>query len=315
MSRQDRRKRMGIDPQQRRRPFTRRAVVLSCIISAVALIAVALVAGVVKPDTQPATQLQATSDQPPGTRPDASPGVTLPPAGGLPDYQLGGAYEPAEAVEIVARDRLAEPAPGLYSICYINGFQTQPGEAENWPEELLMQVNGQPLIDPGWPDEVLLNTSSADTRDAITERITPWIKQCARQGFAAVEFDNLDSYTRSQGALTFADNAALATELVQVAHDAGLAAAQKNTAEESAELRRTVGFDFVITEGCLATAECADYAAVYGTRVIDIEYVEDSGSDIARLCDSADAPLSMVLRDRPLSTPGEPGYAFALCDR
>lgn len=41
---------------------------------------------------------------------------------------------------VVVRDSTDMPEPGLYSICYVNGFQTQPGA--EWPVELL--VDGAP---------------------------------------------------------------------------------------------------------------------------------------------------------------------------
>src|SRR5687767_9981474 len=54
--------------------------------------------------------------------------LTLPPVDAPIDYQLGGAYEPPDGVEIVSRDRGAAPASGLYNLCYVNGFQIQPDE-------------------------------------------------------------------------------------------------------------------------------------------------------------------------------------------
>jgi len=47
-----------------------------------------------------------------------------PPGGGGLDYQLGGAYDPPAGVDIVVRDSTDEPAAGVYSVCYLNGFQT-----------------------------------------------------------------------------------------------------------------------------------------------------------------------------------------------
>src|SRR6478736_3479936 len=83
--------------------------------------------------------------------------VALPPAGGF-DYQLGGAYEPPAGTAIVSRDSTDEPAPGLYNVCYVNGFQSQPGEADAW-DGLLVEGDDGPLADPGWPDEYLFDTS------------------------------------------------------------------------------------------------------------------------------------------------------------
>ncbi|MFK4728301.1 endo alpha-1,4 polygalactosaminidase [Agromyces mediolanus] len=240
-------------------------------------------------------------------------GVALPPPGAAPDYQLGGAYDPAEGVGIVARDRSAPPAEGRYSICYVNGFQTQPGELDDWPAELLLQQDGAPVFDPDWPDEALLDHSTPERRSAIAAIVEPWIVGCAEAGYDAVEFDNLDSYTRSGGALRLDDAAELARLLVSAAHDAGLAAGQKNAAEDAALLRERAGFDFAVTEECAAYEECGAYAAVYGEHVIDIEYVDELPEPFAELCATPDAPRSMVLRDRPLGVPGDEGYVFELC--
>jgi hypothetical protein len=71
------------------------------------------------------------------------------PAGARVDYQLGGAYAPGPGVAGVVRDRTDDPAPGLWSACYVNAFQTQPG-AGGWPEELLLHdASGARVEDPG----------------------------------------------------------------------------------------------------------------------------------------------------------------------
>ncbi|WP_431805626.1 endo alpha-1,4 polygalactosaminidase [Microbacterium paraoxydans] len=261
----------------------------------------------------PATAPGSAAGDDAGAGADTSPEVTLPPGDALPDYQLGGAYDPPVGVGVVGRDRAAEPARGVYSICYVNGFQTQPGELADWPDDLLLRPGGEVAFDPDWPDEALLDTSTADRRSRIAAIVGPWIEGCAASGFQAVEFDNLDSYTRSQGALDLDDNLALAALLVTVAHDAGLAAGQKNAAEDAAELRERAGFDFAVTEECAAYDECGAYAAVYGEHVIDIEYTDELPRPFAELCRADDAPRSMVLRDRELRTPRDAGYAFAAC--
>ncbi len=269
-----------------------------------------------RPATAPSESASVTaaeSEPPAPTTAPASIGVALPPAGAAPDYQLGGAYPPAEGVGIVARDRSDPPADGIYSICYVNGFQTQPGELADWPETALLQRGGAPVVDPEWPDEILLDTSTPEQRSEILDRVTPWITGCAADGYHAVEFDNLDSYTRSHGALTLEDNLALAAAFVGVAHGAGLAAGQKNAAEDTTALREQAGFDFAVTEECAAFRECDTYAAAYGPHVIDIEYTEDSDRTFAELCAQADAPASMVHRDRDLTRPGDPSHVFELC--
>ncbi|KAM9862179.1 endo alpha-1,4 polygalactosaminidase [Leucobacter sp. BZR 635] len=239
----------------------------------------------------------------------------LPPAGALPDYQLGEAYDADPRVGIIARDRTAPAAKDRYSICYINGFQTQPGELASWPENVLLHTAGGEIrFDPDWPDEALLDTSSTSARTAIVDTVSDWIEGCARDGFDAVEFDNLDSYTRSDGALTLADNLAVAAELVRVAHGAGLAAGQKNASEDAAAWREQASFDFAITEECSVFDECGAYTAVYGDHVINIEYADDLPRPFAEMCADEAAPASMVLRDRMLGAPGDPDYTFELCD-
>ncbi|MDN3495275.1 endo alpha-1,4 polygalactosaminidase [Planococcus sp. APC 4015] len=240
-----------------------------------------------------------------------TPAVELPPVGAAPDYQLGAAYEPPSGVGVVARDHTASPADGVYSICYVNGFQTQPSELADWPADLLLDDrDGDVVFDPDWPDEALLDTSTASQRERIADVVIPWIDGCAAAGFDAVEFDNLDTYTRSDGALDRNDNVELAALLVAAAHGSGLAAGQKNAAEDSA-LLHDAGFDFAISEECAAFDECAAYTSVYGDHVIDIEYSPDA---FAGACGHPETPRSVVLRDRDLTSPSSPEYVFALCE-
>ncbi|WP_150953038.1 endo alpha-1,4 polygalactosaminidase [Microbacterium testaceum] len=243
----------------------------------------------------------------------APPTRDTPPAGAVADDQLGGAYPPADSVGVVVRDRTSKPADGTYSICYVNAFQTQPGEQGAWPANTLSTREGAPVIDPAWPDEVILDTSTADRRAVIADTVAAWIRGCAASGFRAVEFDNLDTFTRSDGALTLDDNAALARELVDLAHASGLAAGQKNAAEHASEFRKVAGFDFAVAEECAAFDECGAYTEVYGDHVIDIEYTDQIPRSFAEMCADAGTPASTILRDRKLSTPDGAEYAFATC--
>jgi hypothetical protein len=238
-------------------------------------------------------------------------GIPLPPPGVAFDYQLGGAYDPPPGVEVVARDSTEEPAAGAYSICYVNGFQTQPGEGEHWlsehPDLVLRDAAGDAVADPDWPDEYLLDTSSEPNRERIAALLGTVVASCLTSGFDAVEIDNLDTYSRSGGALTIDDNIDLAARYARVAHDLGLAIAQKNGAGHSARLHDEVGFDFAVTEDCARYDECADYVDVYGDLVFDIEY------DATYLDAACAAVGSAVLRDRDLTPAGDPGYVFETC--
>lgn len=238
--------------------------------------------------------------------------IRLPPIGVGFDYQLGGAYPPESDVGVVVRDRSDRPVPRLYNVCYINGFQTQPDELGVWyPKHrdlILRDGYGNPILDRSWTDEQLLNIASPKKRAAIAAVIAPWIRTCADDGYDAIEFDNLDSYTRSRGKLHMADAIAMARLLVAEAHRRGLAVAQKNTVEVVA-LRRSIGFDFAIAEECGRYDECAAYAEGYGRRVYVVEYDDDSFDIVCRRFPS----LPAVKRDQYLVTPGTSGYQRRTC--
>jgi hypothetical protein len=243
-------------------------------------------------------------------------GATLPPVHGRFDYQIGGAYSPAATVDIVDRDWHDKPAAHRYSICYVNAFQTQP-EADSWwkknhPRLLLRDGAGHLVTDPGWPGEILLDTSTATHRRSLAGIVGGWISACARKGFRAVEPDNLDSYSRSRGRLTRADNLAYVALLAGRAHAAGLAIAQKNAVELSARAHRA-GLDFAIAEECQVYAECSSYRKVYGRHLIEIEYTNNDRSAFTTACARRGDSVSVVLRDRDVLPRGRPGYVERWC--
>lgn len=250
-----------------------------------------------------------------GSTGDARASVRLPDTSGGFDYQLGGPYPPPSGVTIVERDRTVEPSGAGYDICYVNGFQTQPGESESFAAthpDLVVQTSSGPLVDEGWPDENILDTSTPDKRAALAEVVGEWIDGCAADGFAAVEIDNLDSYTRSEGALTAEDNLDLAATYAQRAHAAGLAIAQKNTADQVSALR-ALGYDFAVTESCYEFQECAAYTEEYPV-VLDIEYTDELGEDgFVDACADPQRPPAMILRDHDLTTPDDPDYVYQTC--
>jgi hypothetical protein len=224
------------------------------------------------------------------------------PGTGRFDYQIGGAYPPAPGVAIVTRDRRDPPAPGVYSICYLNAFQTQPAETAWWrsahPDLVL------PVEDPEWPGEFLLDLSTSAKREEVAGIVGDWIDGCTAAGYRAVEPDNLDSWTRSGGRFSAADALSYAGRLVRRAHARGLAIGQKNAADLGAR-GKAAGFDFAVAEECAAFDECADYTAAYGVEVLEIEY--DRG---AFAC-AADHPV--ILRDRDVVPAGSPGYVYESC--
>ena len=225
--------------------------------------------------------------------------ITPLPVGTDVDYQLGGARAVPGHVGVVVRDRLETPAPGRYNVCYVNGFQTQPEEKAFWlaHPRLLLHRAGRPVVDEAW-GEFLLDTRTSDRRARIAAIVGRWVDRCARDGFDAVEFDNLDSWSRSHGLITRNADRALAKLLVARAHRAGLAAGQKNWPEWNG---RRVGYDFAIAEECGRWHECGAYVSHYGDRVLVIEYRD---VDFAAACRAWGGRLAVVRRDLALSPTG-----------
>ncbi|KAF4609849.1 hypothetical protein D9613_010439 [Agrocybe pediades] len=246
--------------------------------------------------------------------------VTLFPTNGKFDYQLGGAYTPPSGTMIVTRDRTAAPVVGIYNICYINAFQTQPGSETTWWKNnynslLLKKSNGAYFEDPDWPGEVFLDTRTAANREAIANILNGWIDGCAAAGFKAIEPDNLDTFTRSNGLLTKANNLALAKLIADHAHSVNLAIAQKNTAELGSSGKTTTGFDFAVVEECQQYDECDDYTDVYGTNVLEIEYTDSKNyaKTFQSACSARGSSIPIILRDRDLVNPSQSGYHYEQC--
>jgi hypothetical protein len=275
--------------------------------AAAAVMALLAVAGCgTKADTEDpsdATPGQSPSQVPASQKP-APTAVRLPPPHAGFDYQIGGAYPPPRGVRVVSRDRTASPAPGLYNICYVNAFQAQPGDEKTWPADLLLRDgNGEVVIDQDW-NEALLDIGTAAKRARVATRIDQWIDGCAAKGFDAIEPDNYDSYTRSDNLLSAQDATAFVTLLSAHAHARHLAIGQKNTLDLAGQRGRT-GLDFAVTEECGQYDECDAYATAFDNHVLDVEYT-DSGLRKA-LAGYGDR-LSIVRRDRDVSTPDNPGY-------
>lgn len=244
--------------------------------------------------------------------------IQLPPLPGILDYQLGAAYTPPAGVTIVTRDSTASPAAGIYNICYVNGFQTQPEEHDLWLNQrkdlLVTGSNGKPIVDPEWPDEFILDTSTATKRTRLAAIADEAITRCSQRGFKGLEIDNLDSYGRSKGKLTVDHNLAYAKLLQQRAHALGLAIGQKNSAEVSERAHNEVGFDFAFAEECFAYEECADYSDEYGSLVMDVEYTDNlPNGPFSTVCRSGDRPATTTLRDRELVGPGNRDYIYQHC--
>lgn len=235
--------------------------------------------------------------------------LQLPPTGGLWDYQIGTPYPPPTGVSLVSRDRGAQPAVGIYNICYVNGFQAQPSENPFWLEQhpdLVLRERGEPVIDPDW-DEMLLDVSTPAKRMAIAAIADGWFAECKAKGFQAIEIDNLDTYSRSNGLLAEDDCVAMERLFADAAHARGLAIGQKNSAEIVAR-KAEMATDFAVVEECHRWDECDDYTAGYGEHVYIVEYREQ---DFSKACAAAHPPT--VHRDPNLVGPADDEYVYSQC--
>ncbi|ADB53302.1 endo alpha-1,4 polygalactosaminidase [Conexibacter woesei] len=277
----------------------------------------------------------------------AAQAYTLPPANGQFDYQIGAPYTPVAAVRVVSRDRLVSPVdpPGraVYDVCYVNAFQTQPAEVEwwrlNYPTLLLRDSSGNYVIDGEW-NEILLDTRTSAKRTTLVGILGAWFDRCKADGFDAIEPDNLDSWDRSRGLITRANNLAVMRAMATEAHTAtvgtdrsGVAIAQKNTSEIAPQLDG-YGYDFVIAEECqlysgssTTIRECVDFQTYYGNLVYEIEYTDNEplypGDDpdypsggtgfYADACRARGASISVILRDRYVTADTHPDYVYRAC--
>ncbi len=256
--------------------------------------------------------------------PAAASAYSPPPIDAGFDYQIGGDYPLPEGVSVVSRDWFSgSPAPDpAYSICYVNGFQTQanergtdrPDERSNWPRSLVLSKLGD---DPKWGGEYLVDIRSADKRERAARWVGRMIEGCAAKGYDAVEFDNLDSWTRFDGTplkrrVPFGkpDALAYAELLADRAHGLDMAVGQKNAADVTKGQSARVGFDFAIAEECARYNECDRYRGVYGDGVIAVEYRRE---DFLEACNTVGDRISVVMRDRLVSKPDSKRYVYDAC--
>lgn len=205
-----------------------------------------------------------------------------------------------------------------------------PNPTPEYPTSTENQQYSKPYyVDPGWPDEIIFDLRTDAKRTALAAIVGKQIQACADKKFDAVEVDNLDSFTRAytnlsdrklaregkdpkEGAATLmssSDALAFAALLIKKAHGLNLAIAQKNTAELE-DAGKAAGFDLAVVEECGATGECGDYADVWGGNWVDIEY---TAGGFTKACSSVKSKISVVQRDKKVSTEGSTGYVYAEC--
>jgi len=156
-------------------------------------------------------------------------------------YEIDGLDNPASLVR-------ALHAKGRRVICYFSA-----GTYEDFREDrdlIPASARGKPLKD--FPDEQWLDVRQIEQlRPVIEARLDT----CARKGFDAADFDNVDGYANDSGfPLTGADQLRFNRFLAAEAHERGLAAGLKN---DLGQIPQLVGdFDFQVNEQCFQYNEC-----------------------------------------------------------
>jgi len=188
-------------------------------------------------------------------------------------WQLQGPIDTSFDVEMYDVDGFEVPRgviAGLHDdgsavVCYISAgsWERWRLDAGRFPERALGRSNG-------WPGERWLDISRRSVLRPIMERR---LDMCARKGFDAVEFDNVDGYANRTGfPLSGADQLRYNVMLANEAHRRGLSALLKN---DLGQIRALLPyFDAALNEQCHQYDECGrlDPFVEAGKAVFGVEY-------------------------------------------
>lgn len=184
---------------------------------------------------------------------------------------------------------------GTKTICYVSigTLEKTSPDSEKFPSGIIGKVYDD------WPDEQFLDIRQ---RSVLLPIMKARFESCKAKGFDAIEPDNMDVHNNDSGfAIKKSDTRLYVLELAKAAHELGLAIAQKNVPDMTAEFVDTL--DFAITESCYQDHWCAD-VALYTKRnkaVFDAEY-SDRSIDLQSACETARLHgISMILKDRDLT--------------
>ncbi|HEY6566195.1 MAG TPA: endo alpha-1,4 polygalactosaminidase [Actinomycetota bacterium] len=188
-------------------------------------------------------------------------------------WQLQGPVDTSVAVEMYDIDGFEVSkatinqlhAAGRHVVCYISAgsWEAFRPDADDFPDSVLGRSNG-------WPGEKWLDVRKLGILGPIMETR---LDMCARKGFDAVEFDNVDGYRNRTGfALDGSDQLRFNVFLANQAHERGLSAVLKN---DLGQIRSLLPYyDFALNEQCHQYHECGrlDPFVDAGKAVFGVEY-------------------------------------------
>ncbi|CEP02970.1 hypothetical protein PBRA_009188 [Plasmodiophora brassicae] len=167
-------------------------------------------------------------------------------------------------------------ANNRYIICYVNvgSLDTAKSDANQFTAVTPTIVGA---AYPGWPGEYFLDIRRNETRALVKARL----QRMASYGCHAIEPDNLDSYSFSNGfGLTVNDALDYMNWVAVSVHDLGMAVGLKNCGDLVTPHNLVPTFEFAVVESCAeSSGSCEQYAPFIqaGKPVFAAEYT-DAGS-------------------------------------
>jgi hypothetical protein len=218
--------------------------------------------------------------------------------------RANGVPRPSAAIEHSVK---AIHAMGAHAVCYVDA-----GTTENWrsdrgkfdPSEV-----GRPL--PGWQGERFVDVAKWSAAvpqpyEKLSRILSNRISLCKKEGFDAIEADNLDAYTYGNLGgfkISMRQEESFIEHLVTVAHRDGLAFFLKNEINGDSLLRTVAPHvDGEIDEQCWQYAECS-VLKIFVTEHKPILNVEYRHVAATKLCPKARA-FPMATIEAPLDLSG-----------
>jgi hypothetical protein len=154
---------------------------------------------------------------------------------------------------------------GIEAVCYVSAgsWERFRRDASSFPKAVLGTSNG-------WPGERWLDIRKMKVLAPI---MRARLQMCARKGFDAVEFDNVDGFQNATGfPLSGADQLRYDVFLANAAHKRGMSALLKNDLDQIPKLLPY--FDAALNEQCFQYHECDALRRFVraGKPVFNVEY-------------------------------------------